>query len=105
MALKRSKRRRLRSILRRRWKHRNGLRSHAESYDQVCGDAPSPADATFIVEARTGWLIAIERAINAEEENARLYEIIPRLQAEIKRKERAESAAVNGGRTAEELAG
>ncbi|NGM81261.1 hypothetical protein G5B47_02410 [Paenibacillus sp. 7124] len=48
------------------------------AYDQVCGDAPSPEDAVFIAEARTGWPHAIERAINAERWLLALVEALER---------------------------
>lgn len=51
----------------------------------VCGDyGPERAeDATFIIEARTGWPIAIERAINAEAEVERLNNGIVRLRDQL----------------------
>lgn len=44
--------------------------------DSVAYSAGSPSVAEFIAEARTGWPIAIERAISAEAENEMLRSTI-----------------------------
>lgn len=47
-------------------------------YYPTQGTAPSPADVTFITEARTGWPHAIERAINTERWLLALVEALER---------------------------
>ncbi|WP_342480464.1 hypothetical protein NST07_25965 [Paenibacillus sp. FSL L8-0340] len=62
--------------------------------DGITGDVYEDVDATFIAEARTGWPIAIERAINAEGELRRVREAIGWLRFAYERGDADEALAI-----------